>query len=194
MVLYFSLIFFFMALISLINILCSVASWYYVIIAVVWCTAFQFLTDGLGAMLVHKLPDRWFSVDNAHFTVSKRAVRFYEKLGVRKWKDKVWELGGMGGFSKNKIAEPNNPEYFEQFIIECNKGVVNHRISYFTGFLDVFILPFSYALSIAVPVAVVNALLNMLPTIILRYNVPKLTAVRNRLLKIQQRQKSAVNE
>ena len=183
MVLYFSLIFFFMALISLINILCSVASWYYVIIAVVWCTAFQFLTDGLGAMLVHKLPDRWFSVDNAHFTVSKRAVRFYEKLGVRKWKDKVWELGGMGGFSKNKIAEPNNPEYFEQFIIECNKGVLTHRLSYPVGFLPMLFIPNIFAFSIALPVAIVNLFLNILPTLALRYNTPKLVMILKRMEK-----------
>ena len=44
----------------------------------------------------------------------------------------------------------------------------------FAGFLVIFILPLKYALRIGVPVACVSALLCILPTMILRYNIPKL--------------------
>ena len=44
-----------------------------------------------------------------------------------------------------------------------------------------FLFPLKYALVIGIPVAVVNLILNILPTMILRYNVPKLTVVLKRL-------------
>ena len=146
-------------------------------------TVFQFAIDGLFAIIVNKLPNRWFDVDKKCFQVTKRSQQFYEKLKIRKWKDKVWELGGLGGFRKNKINEPDNPEYIERFIVESNKGIVTHRIGYFVGFLCVFMFPLKYAFKIGVPVALVNLFLNILPTMILRYNIPKLMVARKRLLR-----------
>ena len=154
---------------------------WFVVLAVVSTTVFQIAIDGLFAFIVNKLPNKWFDEKNKHFVVSKRAVKFYEALKIRKWKDKVIELGGLGGFRKNKLREPDDPEYIKRFIIECNKGIVTHRIGYFVGFLGVFLFPLKYALVIGIPVAVVNLILNILPTMILRYNVPKLTVVLKRL-------------
>ena len=156
---------------------------WFVILSILASIVFEFLIDGLFAFLVHLMPNRWFNRENKHFQVSKRSVKFYEKLKIRKWKDKVWDLGGMGGFKKNKIVDPNSPEYIDRFIIECNKGVVTHRIGYIAGFLVIFIIPLKYAFAIGIPVAIVNLVLNMLPTMVLRYNTPKLLAVYQRLLK-----------
>ena len=43
----------------------------------------------------------------------KGEQELYKKLKVRRWKDKVWELGGLGGFSKKKLADPSDPKYIE---------------------------------------------------------------------------------
>jgi hypothetical protein len=144
-------------------------------------TVFEFAIDGLFAIIVNKMPNKWFGIDSKHFQVSKNATRFYDKLKIKKWKDKVLELGALGGFRKNKINEPSNPEYIARFIIECNKGIVTHRIGYIVGFLGVFLFPLKYALSIGLPVALVNLFLNILPTMVLRYNVPKLQVLYKRL-------------
>jgi hypothetical protein len=181
MKLYLSTIGIAMLIISVLNILFGTSSWYYVIIAVVWCTALQFAFDGLIAIIINKMPDGWFGVDNPLYKVSKWERKLYKKLKVRLWKDKVWELGGLGGFSKKKLQKPEDPEYIEKFIIECNKGMVTHRLSYPIGFLAMLTLPNVSALTIALPVAVVNLFLNILPTLALRYNTPMLASVLSRL-------------
>ena len=168
-------------IISLFNILFSVAPWYYVILAVIWCIALQFAIDGSVAIIINKMPDRWFAVDNPMYKVSEPEKKLYKILKVRLWKDKVWELGGLGGFSKKRLQEPNNPDYIERFIIECNKGVLTHRLSYPLGFLAMLTLRWECVLTIGLPVAVVNVFLNILPTLALRYNTPKLINALKRL-------------
>ena len=170
-----------MAIISAINIIFNTTTWYNVIIAVVLCTAAQFALDGLIAIIINKMPDRLFAVNNPLYNVSKFEQELYKKLKVRTWKDKIWELGGLGGFSKKNLANPNSTEYIEKFIIECNKGVLTHRLSYPIGFLPMLFIPNICALSIAFPVAIVNLFLNILPTLALRYNTPKLHAMLKRM-------------
>ncbi len=181
-----------MAAISLFNILFELGSWYYVIAAVVWCTLLQFILDGLVAITVNKMPKGWFHVYNSLFNVSDREIRLYKKLKVSRWKDKVWELGGLGGFSKKTVKEPLNAEYVERFIIECNKGVLVHRVSYFIGFIGVLTLPDPYKISIALPVALVNMLLNILPTLVLRSNTPTLKSLYERLKRKENAKKHTV--
>lgn len=170
-----------MVIIAAGNIAVHTASWYCVIPLVVMCTAMQFAFDGLIALTVNKLPDRLFGVHNRLYTVSDGERKLYRKLKVRSWKDKIWELGGLGGFSKKNLARANSPEYIEKFIIECNKGVLIHRLSYPVGFLPMLFMPDICAFTIALPVAIVNLFLNILPTMALRYNTPKLQAMLKRM-------------
>lgn len=181
MKLYLTIIFVAMGIISAINIVAETAVWYYVIIAVVWCTALQFALDGLIAIVINKMPDKWFAIDIKLYSISETERYFYKKLNVRNWKDKVWELGGLGGFSKKELKEPNDPKYIEKFIIECNKGVLTHVLSCPIGFLAMLTLPDICSVTISLPVAIVNLFLNILPTIVLRYNTPLLHCVLNRL-------------
>ncbi|MBQ8254659.1 MAG: hypothetical protein IJY94_04050 [Clostridia bacterium] len=192
MTLYLSVIAIAVAIISAVNIVFSTASWYYIIIAALWCTALQFAFDISIAGIIKAMPDRWFGVDNPHYLVTDRERRFYGKLKVRYWKDYVWELGGIGGFSKKVLKEPDSPEYIEKFIIECNKGVLTHRLSYPVGFLAMLTLPNICSLTIALPVAIVNLFLNILPTLALRYNTPMLKAVLKRMRKKEAKQQATV--
>lgn len=166
---------------------------WFVIGAVVATTIFQIVIDGIFAIIVNKMPNKWFSIDKKCFQVSKKEQKFLEKLKIRKWKDKVWELGGLGGFRKNKIISPDDPKYIETFLIESNKGITTHRIGYFAGFLGVFLFPLKYALVIGLPVALVNLFLNILPTLVLKYNIPKLNAVLSRLKKKAQNNTQCLN-
>ena len=185
MKLYLSVIGIAMAIISAVNLALGTASWYYILLAVVWCTALQFALDGTLAIVINKMPDRWYGVENPLYHVSDRERELYKKLKVRLWKDKVWELGGLGGFSKKNLRSPDDPAYIVKFIIECNKGVLTHRLSYPIGFLAMLTLPNICAITIALPVAVVNLFLNILPTLALRYNTPKLKAMLKRLRRKQ---------
>lgn len=172
-----------MLLVSTVNVIFDIASWYYVVIAVVFCVALQFALDGTIAIIINKLPDGWFYIDHPLFNVSEWERRMYQRLNVRKWKDSVWELGGLGGFSKKNLKDPNDPRHIEKFIVECNKGVLTHRLSYPIGFLAMLTLPGACAFTIALPIAIVNLYLNILPTLVLRYNTPKLKAFLKRLKK-----------
>lgn len=174
------------------NILFHTAPWYYIVVAVIWCTALQFLLDGIIAIIVNQLPDGWFGINRPCFSVSDAEKRLYKKLKVRRWKDKVWELGGLGGFSKKNLNKPNDPDYLERFIIACNKGVVTHRLSYPIGFLAMLTVTDLCALTVALPVALVNLFLNILPTMALRYNVPKLQALLERMKRRSDRSKAAL--
>ena len=190
MKLYLSIIGTAMLVISVLNIIFETASVLYVIIAVIWCVALQFALDGAIAIAINKMPDRWFWVDNRLFHVTKREKDLYKKLKVKLWKDRVWELGGLGGFSKKQLKEPDNPEYIEKFIIECNKGVLTHRLAYPIGFLAMLTLQKPCDLSIALPVAAVNTFLSILPTLVLRYNTPMLKSILKRL---NRKEKTRIN-
>lgn len=170
-----------MLVIAAMNMLFQTAAWYAIILLVVLCTALQFALDGLIAVIINKLPDRLFGVDHPLYQVSDWEKQLYKKLKVRTWKDNVWELGGLGGFSKKSLADPNSPEYIERFIIECNKGVLTHRLSYPIGFLPMLFIPNVCAFTVALPVAAVNLFLNILPTLALRYNTPKLQLLLKRM-------------
>lgn len=181
MKLYLSVISISMLIISALNILFDTATWYYVIVSVIWCAALQFAFDGTIAIIINKLPDSWFSVTNRLYNVSSFEAKLCKIFRVRLWKDKVWELGGLGGFSKKELKEPGNKEYIAKFIIECNKGVMTHVLSYPIGFLAMLTLKSPCQITIALPVAVVNLFLNILPTMVLRYNTPKLKLLLKRL-------------
>lgn len=143
------------------------------------------IIDSFFAILIGILPKKWFGVKNRCFHVSKKEQKFYERLNIRKWKDHILELGWLGGFSKRKIKDPNDPKYFERFIIESNRGITEHILGMIFGFGIAFAFP-EYAWSVGVPIAIVNMVLNILPTMVLRYNMPKLKTVYYGLIKRQQ--------
>ena len=170
-----------MLIIAAVNFAIGAAAGYYVVILVIWCTALQFAIDGGIAFLINKMPNGWFGADNVLYYVTDAEKRLYKRLRVKFWKDRVWELGELGGFSKKHCTDPSNPEYIERFIIECNKGVLTHRLSYPAGFLAMLTLTGVPVFTVALPVAIVNVYLNILPTLVLRYNTPKLKAILERL-------------
>ena len=122
--------------------------------------------------------------------MSEAEKKLYKQLRVKFWKDRVWELGGLGGFSKEHFTAPSNPEYIERFIIECNKGVLTHRLSYPAGFLAMLTLTGLPVITVALPVAIVNVYLNILPTLVLRYNTPKLKLILDRLRRKAENEKT----
>lgn len=172
-----------MSIISICNIFFSGFNypWHYYVIATVIFTLAAVLIDGLVAFIIRRLPSKWFSGEQKIFNVSKKELGFYDKIHIKKWKDLVPELGMFTSFSKNKISDPHNSEYLNRFILEACYGSVIHFVSFFTSFLIIFIdfnmfVDFSapIGLTIGLPVALVNAVLILLPTFILRYNIPRL--------------------
>lgn len=142
------------------------------------------LVDGLTATGCRLLPKKCANYEKKFFSVSKKEKSFYEKLKIRKWKDLVPEIGQFTGFRKNKLENPQSVEYVERFLMEACYGEIGHFTSFFTGFLILLLFPlFSGWLYFAIPVAVINLLMNMPSYFILRYNFYKLQILRTSLLK-----------
>lgn len=126
--------------------------------------------DAVAALLTrYCIPEKKMNPFARCFNVSAKERRFYEKIGIKKWKDTIPETGKyLAGFAKDEIAQPDNNEYLLKFLREtCYAGIM-HAVSFGAGFLALAFLP--YKLTIVLPAAVVNAFLQLLPTMVQRYN------------------------
>ena len=156
---------------------------YQAILGVIIMTVLEIAFNGLVALIIRRaLPSKWFGVDK-NFSASKKERVFYEKIGIKKWKDKVLELGCFTNFHKDKIEDPKSPEYVKRYIVEANYGVVIHFALLFLSFAVIFFFPLEVWYCFAFPVAIVSVFLNALPLFILRYNLAKLNTLYSVLIK-----------
>ena len=137
--------------------------------------------DAILAAAVRALPERWFAPAKRAFTVKEGERRLYRKLGLNSWKKYVPELGCFTGFHKDHLRDPASSEYVGRFLLESHYGVVGHLLGAVLGFL-ILLLPFLRPWAMALPIAIVNCVLNLLPTMILRYNTPPLLRLYRRNL------------
>ena len=94
-----------------------------------------------------------------------------------------------GGFRKNKLDDPKNPQYIDRFLLETCYGEIGHFSSFFTSYLILLLFPISRIwLAVAIPVATVSALMNIPSFMILRYNSYKLEVLKKSVIKKQARQ------
>lgn len=135
-----------------------------------------FAIDGIFAFIARRLPEKWFSPEAKIFTVSAGERKLYRKLKINSWKKYIPELGCFTGFHKDKLRDRNSSQYVGRFLLESNYGVLGHVLGAFLGF-GVMLLPFLRPLPMGLPIAIVNFVLSMLPTMILRYNTPSLRKV-----------------
>lgn len=149
--------------------------WYMVVFYTAVCTIACFFIDLFVALCIRALPKKLFAPEKKIFKINNWERGFYEHLGVRLYKDKIPDVGK--GFKKGKLAEPNSPEYLRRYMIECCYGEVIHLLNILLGFLAIFVVPFQYFLTIALPVALVNAVLSLLPIFVLRYNRKKIEGI-----------------
>ena len=148
-------------------------SWYLVLIIDIVSILGMIAINGLVALTCCKLlPNKIYKGEKKIFNPSKKETSFYEKIGIKKWKDLTIDLGKLNGFKKDKIE--NSPEYIERFIVENNKGFLDHFISLIISSISIFILPMKFWLPIGLPIVLTSIILNILPIMILRYNMPRL--------------------
>ena len=148
----------------------------YAICAPLFLVVFCGLLLGLLDILVRLMPQSLWRYDKKPFIVSKSEVKFYEKLGIKKWKDKaVPELGVSAGFSK-KYLKGTALEYLERFLIETCQGETLHASGAASAFLFLMIYP-TRDWYFVLPILAVNFLINLLPCMIQRYNRYRLAAV-----------------
>lgn len=150
-----------------------------------------FLVDGFFAFVIRRMPERWFLPEARLFSVGKREVNFYRRTGINTWKRYVPEWGCFTGFHKDKMRAPDDSVYLGRFLLESNYGVAGHLAGALFGYLILWI-PLLRPLTVALPVAFVNMILSLLPTVILRFNTPALRRLYRRSLAREERERSTV--
>lgn len=155
------------------------------ILIVCLCVLAEFVIDIIVALIVTILPSKLFKPFNKIYSFERR---FYEKLGIKKWKDYL--PIGKGplflGMDKSHI-DNNSSEYLFRLKNECFKAEIMHFFSMFMGYFVILIFPISYALSICLPVAMVNMFLQYPTFVVQRYNLPKLDILLRRAVRNEQR-------
>ncbi len=189
MILYSVLIAIAVLVLSLVVWLVTSANFFMILGLSVLAVVIAIAINGLTAAICRWLPKKVAHPDNKIYRVSAKEKKFYEKLKIRKWKDKVPEIGHFTGFRKNKIADPKSVEYLERFLMEIGYGELGHFVSCFTSFLLILFFPlFPHWFAISVPVSIIAMLFNIPSFMILRYTSYKLQILRGSLLKKQQRE------
>lgn len=168
-------------------------NWYEIIFYVFISIVAVFAIDAITALLVKFLPAKWFKPEKKIFKTYKWEKKFYQSLGIKKWKDKIPEWGKLSNFSKSKIEDPTNNEYIGRFITESLYGEVIHFLSMIFGFLIILISPKRW-LYIGLPIGFVNAFSNIPSYFILRYNRPKLMVIFERNKRVSERRLKKANE
>jgi len=152
------------------------------------------IIDAVCALFVrYCLPKKVFNPFLKIYNVPKWERKFFEKVGIKRWKDKIPEAGQLFvGFAKTEVADMTNNDYVKKFMTETIYAEIMHWISAFLSFLIIFI-DLSLSLCVALPLIIGNMILNILPVMVQRYNRPKLMMLykrneRNNLKQIKQKE------
>ena len=114
------------------------------------------------------VPRKVWNANKTFFGVSKNEIQFYNKLKIKSWKEQVPEMGCSSGFPKNHLKSTEK-DYLWKFLQENCFAEVMHYVVAILGFTVLFFLQ-SYDFYFAVPILIINVILNILPSIIQRYN------------------------
>ena len=160
------------------------------VIAAFSTSAAAFLVDAVCALATRWcIPEQKMNPFARVWKAHPSERRFYVKLGIRRWKDKIPETGGLlVGFSKSAVADRHNNTYLLKFLKETCYAELMHIISIPCGFL-VLLLTFAwdsiphFIAWFGLPVAIVNAILQLLPIFVQRYVRPFLAAAYRHNLK-----------
>ena len=158
-------------------------------------TVLVMLVDAFTATACRLLPKKVANPEKKIFQVSAKEKKFYEKLKIRQWKDRVPEIGQFTGFRKNKLEDPKSIEYLDRFLLEICYGEIGHITSCVTSYLILLLFPlYRLWVAVALPVATVSLLMNLPSLFILRYNSYKLRVLRKSNLRKQRLQASEMQE
>ena len=153
----------------------------FAVLSPILATVAVILLDAIVAIITRALPKDWLSPFSSAFSVSKKERKFLEKLKVKAWKDKIPEMGRfLCNFDKTKVQDNPTSDYVLTFLHETTMAEAMHFMSIFAGFL-LLLIPIPNAQISILFVVLVNALLQIPPVLVQRYNRPKLVAYYTRL-------------
>ena len=140
------------------------------------------VSSGVVFIITRILPKSVFNAHRIRYKTFLIERNFYNLIRVRKWKNKIPELGRLSGLKKDKLLEPNNLQYLQKFLQENCIGESLHFFSILSGLLIFLFIPANYFLSVGVVIFLTNTLLHILPIFVQRYIRPKVVKIYDRLV------------
>lgn len=139
---------------------------------------------GVASIISRLICRSFFSPDSALIKVTQKEVSFLEKCGVKKWKDKIPDMGFICGFRKNlKGNEEKNPAYFGRFLYEDVVASMLHTGTILLSPLCLLFLQPELMATIGTTTLLIAFVLNIMPVMVQRYNRPRLLRVYKSALK-----------
>ncbi len=138
-----------------------------------------FALDAAVALIVrYAVPEKYYNPLRRRFAVARFEKKLYVQLGIRTWKDKIPETGGLlAGFQKSRALDLHDNEYVLKFMRESCYAEVMHLWSALLSFVILPLCSASLRLTLALPVALVNFVLQLLPILVQRFIRPQLLRV-----------------
>ena len=153
----------------------------YAILGPLFVLAYVLVVLGICALGMRWLiPKSAWNFESKLFRVSKCEVKFYDRIGIRKWKSLVPEMGNTAGFPKRELKTLDT-DYLGRFLWETCYAEGLHFTVGVLGLTALFFVPVR-DFYFAVPIVLVNLILHLLPCFIQRY-------VRYKMLKVYEHQK-----
>lgn len=178
---YFGVLFFCIIAIIVANLVCNFA-WITVLYLFVGF-AIVLLPSLFVAIVIRLLPKKWFNPDNKIYNVSEKERNFLLKIGIKKWKDKIPEMGQTVNFKKDRLVDANNVEYIQKFLVETCYAESLHLCCAISAFVAMLFMPAGNFWNISFPIAIIYAIYNIPSILIQRYNRPRLKIQLKRLTK-----------
>lgn len=153
----------------------------YAILAPTIAMIYVLVLEAIPAIIYRFLPKALFNYKNWVFRIRKKEKSIYIKLGIRKWKDKIPELGWTAGFPKRHVKS-NEAQYLGKFLNETCFAECLHFTSSLLGFTTLFFFPPAQYFFV-IPIIIFNIILNTLPCLVQRYTRSRLVKVYELTLK-----------
>lgn len=178
---YFGVLFFCIIAIIVANLVCNFA-WITVLYLFIGFVI-VLLPSLFVAVVIRLLPKKWFNPDNKIYYVGEKERNFLLKIGIKKWKDKIPEMGQTVNFKKDKLVDANNVEYIQKFLVETCYAESLHICCAISALVAMFFMPAGNFWNISFPIAIIYAIYNIPSILIQRYNRPRLKIQLKRLTK-----------
>lgn len=130
--------------------------------------AYVLVVLGVTCLLMRLLPSSLWNADKKIYRVSDREIKICDKLKIKKWKDKIPEMGKLSNFPKDKIYS-TEIGYISKFISESVFAEYMHATAGILGFTALLFTKTNQYYFV-IPILVMNMILHVLPCIIQRYN------------------------
>ncbi|QHA91008.1 hypothetical protein [Bacillus sp. N1-1] len=128
---------------------------------------------------VRLIPRSFYEKNTWVFHERSYEKRFYKKIQLSLWKDKLPEWGNVFNFEKKNLHTELNKEYLNKFILETYYAEVGHIGMGIVGFACIVVNPEGFT-RFALICSSVNLVVQIPFCLIQRYNRPRLIRLRDK--------------